>query len=60
MTEFNHIHHQEGGNWVCGRTMAFEDRELVHCEARDPIEGEACRRCADQVLGYFGKAAYLQ
>jgi hypothetical protein len=60
MTEFNHIHHQETGDWICGRTMAFEDRELIHCEARDLEEREACRRCAEQLLGYFGRATYLQ
>jgi hypothetical protein len=54
------MHHQEGGEWVCGRAMAFEDRELIHCEARDHDEAEACRNCAEQLLGYFGKATYLQ
>jgi hypothetical protein len=60
VTEFNHMHHQEGGEWVCGRAMAFEDQELIHCEARDHDEAEACRNCAEQLLGYFGKATYLQ
>lgn len=60
MAEFNHMHYQDGDDWVCGRALAFEDRELVHCEARDPEEKEACSKCAQQVLGYFGRAAYLQ
>jgi hypothetical protein len=60
MTEFNHMHHRDGDDWVCGRAMAFEDRELIHCEARASVEAEACRACAGQVLGYFGNAAYLQ
>lgn len=60
VTEFNHIHHQESGDWVCGRSMAFEDRELIHCEARDRDEEEACMGCAEQVLMYFGRALYLQ
>jgi hypothetical protein len=60
MTEFNHIHHQDGNDWVCGRTMAFEDQELIQCQARDPDEEEACVRCAQRILAYFGKATYLQ
>ena len=60
MTEFNHIHHQDHGDWVCGRTMAFEDREVIRCEARDLDEDQACAQCAGQVLAYFGRATYLQ
>lgn len=59
MTEFNHIHHREGDHWVCGRTLAFEDRELIRCEARDEDEEEACDSCADQILGYFGHPMYV-
>ena len=60
MTEFNHMHYRNDDEWVCGRAMAFEDRELIHCEARNADEAEACRSCAEQLLGYFGHAAYLQ
>ncbi|MFN3324338.1 MAG: hypothetical protein ACK5AZ_12640 [Bryobacteraceae bacterium] len=60
MIEFNHIHLRDGGDWVCGRSMAFDDRELLRCEARDPIEQEACRRCGDQMLGHFGSPVHVQ
>jgi hypothetical protein len=60
MTEFNHIHRMEEGAWVCGRTLAFEDRELLRCEARDEAEIDACERCAARILGYFGPAMHIQ
>ena len=60
MTEFNHIHIRDGEDWVCGRTMAFEDRELIRCEARDPDEEESCRRCSAQILSHFGDAMHVQ
>ena len=60
MTEFNHIHRREEGDWICGRSLAFEDRELLSSEARDPEEAEACRRSAEQLLGYFGDALRVQ
>jgi hypothetical protein len=60
VTEFNHIHIRDGEDWVCGRTMAFEDRELIRCEARDPDEEESCRRCSEQILSYFGDAMHVQ
>lgn len=60
MTEFNHIHHLEDGVWVCGRTLAFEDQELLRCEARDDAEDAACQRCAEQILGYFGSPMHIQ
>ena len=60
MTEFNHIHRREQDQWICGRAMAFEDQELVHCEARDPEETEAYRRCSEQMLGYFGEPVYVE
>ena len=59
MTEFNHIHIREGEDWVCGRTMAFDDKELLRCEARDFDEGEACRLCAEQTLAYFGDPMHV-
>jgi len=60
VTEFNHIHIRDGEEWVCGRSMAFEDRELIRCEARDPDEEEACQRCSGQILSYFGDAMHVQ
>jgi ribosomal protein L40E len=59
MTEFNHIHTHDGEDWICGRTMAFDDQELIRCETRDPDEAEACRRCAEQMLGYFGEPMHV-
>lgn len=60
MTDFNHIHMRHEGDWICGRSMAFEDQELIHCEARHPDESEACRRCTSQLLGFFGEVVYVQ
>jgi hypothetical protein len=60
VTEFNHIHIRDGEDWVCGRSMAFEDRELIRCEARDPDEEEACQHCAGQILSYFGEPMHVQ
>lgn len=60
VTEFNHIHIRDGEDWLCGRSMAFEDREVIRCEARDPDEDEACRRCSEQILSYFGDAMHVQ
>lgn len=60
MTEFNHIHIHDGDDWVCGRSMAFEDQELLRCEARDEIEEEACRLCAAQLLAHYGDPMHVQ
>ena len=60
MTEFNHIHILDGDDWVCGRSMAFEDQELLRCEARSAEEGEACRRCVAQLLAHFGDPMHVQ
>ena len=60
MTELNHIHIHDGEDWVCGRSLAFEDRELIRCEARDPDEDESCRRCSQQILSYFGDPMHVQ
>ena len=60
MTEFNHIHVFVEGDWVCARSMAFDDQELLRCEARDPNEDEACRRSSAQLLRYFGDAMHVQ
>jgi hypothetical protein len=59
VTEFNHIHLRDGEEWVCGRTMAFDDVELIRCEARDLDEDEACRRCSEQVLAHFGAVMHV-
>ncbi len=60
LTEFNHIHIRDGADWVCGRTLAFEDQELIRCETRDPDESEACRLCAEQILAHFGDPMHIQ
>jgi hypothetical protein len=39
--------------------MAYEDQELIRCEARDTDEGDACRRCAEQMLAYFGEPMHV-
>ena len=60
VTEFNHIHIREGEDWICGRSMAFDDQELLRCEARHEEEDAACRRCAAQLLAHFGDAMHVQ
>ena len=57
--EFNHIHIHEEGDWVCGRSMAYGNQELLRCEARDSDEQDACRRCAEQMLAYFGEPMHV-
>jgi len=59
VTEFNHIHIRDGEDWVCGRSLAVEDRELIRCEARDAFEEDACQRCAAQILSYFGDPMHV-
>ena len=39
--------------------MAVRDEQLLHCEGRDPDEGEACRLCAERIVGYFGEAMHV-
>ena len=60
MTEFNHIHIHDGDFWICGRAMALDQQEVLRCEAREADEAEACRRCAQQLLGYFGEPMHVQ
>jgi hypothetical protein len=60
VTEFNHIHIRDEDEWVCGRSMAYEDQELIRCEVRDADEEEACQRCAEQLLAYFGEPMHVQ
>lgn len=59
LTDFNHIHSRDGDDWVCGRSMAVRDEQLLHCEGRDPDELEACRLCAERIIGYFGDPMHV-
>jgi hypothetical protein len=54
VTDYHHIHFREGEDWICGRSIAIRNEQLLRCEARDPEEDEACRMCAEQLVGYFG------
>jgi hypothetical protein len=60
VTEFNHIHIRDGEEWLCGRSLALDDQELLRCEARDTNEDLACHRCAEQMLSYFGDPMHVQ
>jgi hypothetical protein len=60
VTDINHIHVLTDNEWICGRTLAYEDQELIHCEARDPDEESACDRCAEQLLSHFGEPMHVQ
>ena len=59
MTDFNHIHIKDGEDWVCGRSIAIQNEELLRCEGRDPDEEEACRLCAERIVAYFGEAMLI-
>jgi hypothetical protein len=39
--------------------MAVRDEQLLHCEGRDPDEQEACRLCAERIIGYFGDPMHV-
>jgi hypothetical protein len=39
--------------------MAVRDEQLLHCEGRDPDEHEACRLCAERIIGYFGDPMHV-
>jgi hypothetical protein len=39
--------------------MAVRDDQLLHCEGRDPDELEACRLCAERIIGYFGDPMHV-
>lgn len=54
MTDFNHIHTKDSDDWICVRSVAIENEQLLQCEGRDPEEDEACRLCAERIVGYFG------
>jgi|HubBroStandDraft_6_1064221.scaffolds.fasta_scaffold2949816_2 hypothetical protein len=57
--EFNHIHLREGDEWTCGRSMWIKDQQVLVCEGHDQDEDEACRQCAENVLGHFGDAMHV-
>jgi hypothetical protein len=59
LTDFNHIHSRDGEDWVCGRSMAVREEQLLHVEGRDPDEEEACRLCAERIIGYFGDPMHV-
>ena len=59
LTDYNHIHSRDGDDWVCGRSMAVHGEQLLLCEGRDPDEEEACRLCADRIVGYFGDPMHV-
>jgi len=59
LTDFNHIHSRDGDDWVCGRSMAVQGDQVLHCEGRDPDEEEACRLCAERIVGYFGEPMHV-
>ena len=59
LTDFNHIHSRDGEDWVCGRSMSVRDDQMLHCEGRDPDEIEACRLCAERIIGYFGDPMHV-
>ena len=59
LTDFNHIHSRDGGDWVCGRSMALQNDQVLQSEGRDPDEEEACRMCAERIIGYFGEPMHV-
>jgi hypothetical protein len=59
LTDFNHIHSRDGDDWVCGRSMALQDDQILQCEGRDPDEEEACRLCAERIIGFFGDPMHV-
>jgi hypothetical protein len=59
LTDFNHIHSRDGDDWVCGRSMAVRDEQVLLSEGRDPDEDEACRLCAERIIGRFGDPMHV-
>jgi hypothetical protein len=59
LTDFNHIHSRDGEDWICGRSMAVRDQQLLHSEGRDPDEEEACRLCAERIIDHFGDPMHV-
>ena len=60
MTDFNHIHSRDGEDWVCGRSMAVREDQVLQCEGRDPEEEEACRLMRGADYRIFGDAMHVQ
>jgi hypothetical protein len=40
--------------------MAVHSDQMLQCEGRDPDEEEACRLCAERIIGYFGEPMHVQ
>jgi hypothetical protein len=59
LTDFNHIHSRDGDDWVCGRSMAVHDQQVLLSEGRDPDEEEACRLCAERIIARFGEPMHV-
>jgi hypothetical protein len=59
LTDFNHIHSRDGDDWVCGRSMAVHDEQVLLSEGRDPDEEEACRLCAERIIARFGDPMHV-
>ena len=57
--DFNHIHTRDNDDWVCVRSIANQSEQLLKCEGRDQEEDEACRLCAERIIGYFGHAMLI-
>jgi hypothetical protein len=39
--------------------MAMQQDQLLQCEGRDPDEDEACRMCAERIIGFFGEPMHV-
>jgi hypothetical protein len=39
--------------------MAVQEDQLLRCEGRDPDEDEACRMCAERIIGFFGEPMHV-
>lgn len=59
LTDFNHIHSRDGEDWICGRSMAVHNEQVLHVEGRDQDEDEACRLCAERIIGHFGDPMHV-
>jgi hypothetical protein len=59
LTDYNHIHSRDGEDWVCGRSMAIKDDQVLVSEGRDPDEEEACRMCAERIIARFGEPMHV-
>ena len=59
LIDLNHIHIRDGDDWICGRSIALHNEQLLRCEGRDPDEEEACRQCAERIVAHFGDAMLI-